>query len=401
MGQGRYGTSLPLLRYSRTMTIRLIDRSEALDEVQNLSYGHPRVALDCEAAGFHRYSDRLSLVQLTAGANTFLLDPLALELGPVLAPLLTDPAIEVVMHGADYDVRLLDRDLGLHLSGLFDTQIAASLLGESGIGLSSLLDRYFGIQLSKKYQRADWAQRPLTDGMREYAAHDTLHLEALRDLLEERLDVAGRRSWAEEEFRALEKIRFEPPSNEDPVTRVKVARDLTPRELERLREALVWRDALARGRDKAPFRIAGDMALVHVARANPETLEALTQTPELNAGMVRGDDGQALLTALDRANQIPDDALRGLPRPVRGNGPGRGRPLPEVEERFLRLKEVRNRVAESVGIDRGSVVPNAVLQALAEAPPSTLESLTATPGLRSWQAELAGAALLDALRKAG
>jgi ribonuclease D len=382
------------------MIIRLIDRSEDLDTVQDLVQGCPRVSLDCEAAGFHRYSDRLSLVQLTAGPNTFLLDPLALDPGPVLAPLLTDPAIEVIMHGADYDVRLLDRDLGLHLSGLFDTQIAASLLGESGIGLSALLDRNFGIQLSKKYQRADWAQRPLTEGMREYAAHDTLHLEGLRDRLAERLDKAGRMAWAEEEFRALEKIRFEPPADDDPVTRVKVARDLTPRELERLRATLAWRDALARSRDKAPFRIAGDSALVHMARENPATLDALTRTPELNSGVVRGSDGEGLLKALQAANEIPESELRGYPRLTR-NGPGRGRPLPEVEARFLRLKEVRNRVAEGIGIDRGVVVPNAVLQAMADTPPTTMEALEAIQGLRRWQAALAGPDLLDAIRRMG
>jgi ribonuclease D len=396
------GTSSPPLRYSRTMTIRLIDRDDSLNSIVSLVQGHPRISLDCEAAGFHRYTDRLSLVQLTAGPHTFLLDPLAIDPAPLLAPLLGDAGIEVIMHGADYDVRLLDRDLGLHLSGLFDTQIAASLLGEPGIGLSALLQRYFGIQLSKKYQRADWAQRPLTEGMREYAAHDTLHLEGLRDLLGERLEAAGRLAWAEEEFRALERIRFEAPSgDEDPATRVKLARDLEPRELERLRAALLWRDTLARTRDKAPFRIAGDSALVHIARVNPTSIGALADTPELNAGMVRGPEGEALLTALEGANAIPDAEARPLPRPQRVNGTGRGRPLPEVEERFLRLKEVRNRVAEAMGIDRGTVVPNAVLQALADTPPASLDALSETPGLRRWQAELVGAELLAALKRVG
>jgi ribonuclease D len=381
------------------MDIRLIDRDDALDEARTLTAGIRSVSLDCEAAGFHRYSDRLSLVQLTAGPHTFLLDPLSLDPSEVLRPLVEDPGVEVLMHGADYDVRLLDRDLGLHLTGLFDTQIAASLLGEDGVGLSSLLDKYFGVKLSKKYQRADWAERPLSDGMKTYAAHDTLHLRGLADLLTERLEAKGRMAWAEEEFRELEKIRHEPsPEGEDPVARVKGARDLSPRELERLRAALAWRDAIARERDKALFRVTGDPVLLEVARRGPASVEALADIQGMNGGLARGEGGP-LIEALARVDAMAEDALTPFPRPPRGNG--RGRPLPEEEARFQAMKAVRNRHAGELGIDRGTVLPNWALQALADTPPSNLEALTATEGIRRWQADLLGEELLDALRKTG
>ena len=381
------------------MKIRLIDRDDALEEARSLTQGLRSVALDCEAAGFHRYSDRLSLVQLTAGSFTFLLDPLSLDPRELLRPLVEDPDVEVLMHGADYDVRLLDRDMELRLSGLFDTQIAASLLGEEGIGLSSLLERYFGVKLSKKYQRADWAERPLSEGMKEYAAHDTIHLAELSDLLRERLEARGRMSWAEEEFRELEKIRWDPPAEEpDPVLRVKGARDLAPREAERLRAALLWRDGIAKERDRALFRVAGDPVLVEVALRGPRTLEELASISGMNPGLARG-EGSSLVEEMVRIEKLPEAELEGYPRLPRGNG--RGRPLPEVEERFQRLKAVRNRHAGELGIDRGTLLPNAVLQAMADEPPASASELEAIPGLRRWQAGVLGDDLLETLRKHG
>jgi ribonuclease D len=381
------------------MEIRLVDRTDALEEARALTAGLQNIALDCEAAGFHRYSDRLSLVQLTAGPFTFLLDPLALDPSHVLRPLVEDPEVEVLMHGADYDIRLLDRDLDLRLTGLFDTQIAASLLGENGIGLSSLLERHFGVKLSKKYQRADWAERPLSEGMKTYAAHDTLHLGELATMLRDRLEEQGRLAWAEEEFRELEKIRWEGPSeDEDPVTRVKGARDLAPREVARLREALRWRDGIARERDKALFRVVGDPVLLEVARRGPRSVEALADIQGMNGALARS-EGEPLIEALTRVDELPESGLEPYPRPPRGNG--RGRPLPEVEARFQALKEVRNRHAVALGIDRGTLLPNWAIQSLADEPPATVEELRATSGIRRWQAELLASDLLEALQRTG
>jgi ribonuclease D len=255
------------------------------------------------------------------------------------------------------------------------------------------------VKLSKQYQRADWAERPLSEGMLNYAAHDTLHLEGLAGLLRERLEEAGRMSWAEEEFRELEKIRWSPPDpEEDPIVRVKGARDLTPREAERLRVTLEWRDGIARARDRALFRVVGDPVLLEIARQGPRSVDALAGMPGMHGGLARGEGG-ALLEALRRVDALPEADLRPYPRMPRGNG--RGRPLPEVDARFMALKDVRTRHAEALGIDRGTLIPNHVLQTLADSPPASREALLATPSLRSWQAELLGDDLLETLRKVG
>ena len=203
------------------MTIRFISDVGALPELGEGLTGEARVAVDLEAAGFHRYSDRVCLLQVSTGDQNFVVDTLAVDPSDVLRGPLESPAVTILLHGGDYDLRLLDRDLDLHPVKLFDTQTAAALLGEPSLGLAALLEKYLDVHVSKKYQRADWAQRPLPDEMLDYAASDTQHLHELADLLAEGLDAVGRRSWAEEESALMETLRWNAEGDVDPVTKIK------------------------------------------------------------------------------------------------------------------------------------------------------------------------------------
>lgn len=358
-----------------------------------------RIALDCEAAGFHRYSDRLCLLQVTTESETYVVDALALDPSELLRGVLEDPSISVVMHGADYDLRLLDRDLGIRLRGLFDTQVAAALLGEQALGLQALLESRLGVTLSKRYQRADWAERPLTDGMLEYAADDTRHLLRLGDLLAADLSAAGRDGWAAEECRTLEENATAPSDEdeepEDPVTRVKGARDLTAREVTALREALEWRDRLARERDKAPFRVVGDRALLDAVLHRPLDQRELADIKGFPSGLART-EGIELLRRFDRVAQLPDEELRPYPRSPR-RGPGR--PSQDVEALAEKLKVARSRRAEELGLDRGVLMANALVQAIAAERPASLEALARVEGIRAWQVEVLGPSLLEVLNR--
>lgn len=300
------------------------------------------------------------------------------------------------MHGADYDLRLLQRDLGTSLRGLFDTQIAASLLGESALGLQALLESRLDVSLAKKYQRADWAERPLSEGMLDYAAADTRHLMPLADLLARDLRERGRDAWAEEECRVLEETATAPREDEepeDPVVRVKGARDLTPREVTALRSALEWRDGLARARDRAVFRVVGDGPLVEAVLRRPVDVQELAAIKGFPTRLAQA-DGDGLLERFDHVAQIPDEALRGYPRSGRRGPP---RPPPEVEALANRLKRVRNRRADELGLDRGTLLPNATLTAVAVRAPRDEGELARVDGIRRWQVEAAGAVLLEVL----
>ena len=354
------------------------------------------VAVDCEAAGFHRYSDRLCLVQLSTADRTFVLDPLAVDLGPHLRPFLQDPRRTTILHGAAYDLRLLHRDLGIRVGALVDTQVAAGLLGEPAIGLQALLDRHFGIQVSKRFQRADWAARPLSAEMIEYAANDTRHLHRLAELLEARLAEAGRLGWAREEYGRLldgaDAAAGAPAAVVDPVTRVKAARRLDDRAVTALREAIAWRDRIARARDRAPFRVVSDAALLAAVRKRPPSVAALAAVKGFPPRLARTEGG-ALLGILARVEGLSARELVPYPRPEAR----RARRGPEEEAAFERLKAVRNRVAGRLGLDRGRVMANQTLREVVAARPQDRAGLAAVAEVRLWQVDVMGGELLRAL----
>lgn len=349
--------------------------------------------MDTEAASFHKYVDRIYLIQVTWAGLTALVDPLALQDLSPLGTLLGDAAVEKVFHDADYDLRILDRDYGFHARRLFDTRIAAHLAGEPAVGLAALLEKYCGVKLSKSHQKGDWSRRPLPAAMLAYAAADTRHLPDLRAALAARLEALGRTAWAEEEFSRLESLRWTGAGDgSEAYLRIKGAKALRPRQLAALREAVRWRDERAAAEDKAPFRIVGNEGLLAVARALPGTAEALARVPtsELPAVLARR-HGAGLLDAVRRALALPESELPALERSKR---PARD---PELEARTERLKAARNRVAAELGLDPGVLCGRAVLEAVARARPNDRAGLARVGELRRWQAEVLGNALLGAL----
>ena len=374
-----------------------LERRQDADPLAKALTNAGRIALDCEAAGFHRYSDRLCLVQVTVDGATWTVDPLAFDLRELLQEALERPDLPIVMHGADFDLRLLSRDLGIHVRGLMDTQIYAALLGEEGLGLASLLKSRFSIELSKKYQRADWADRPLTEDMLEYAASDTMHLERLLDILSRELDGMGRSTWATEECLALESVSVMSASGDakplDPVTRIKGVRHLPVREVAAIRTALSWRDAIARERDRAVFRVIGDKPLIEAVGSQPRRVEDLIAIKGFPSGLARS-EGKDLLRQLRTVRESDEADLIPYPKGIRR---GTVRPPPELEATVERLKDVRNSIAEEIGLPRGTLLSNAVLLELARANPMTLEDLTGVESMRAWKVDVAGEALLQAL----
>ena len=357
-----------------------------------------RLALDCEAAGFHRYSDRLCLLQLSTERETWVIDPLAFDPSEMLRKPLEDPNVTVVMHGADFDLRLLRRDLGIRLRGLFDTQIAAQLLGEETLGLAGLLESRLGVKLSKKYQRADWAERPLLGAMLEYAADDTRHLMRLAERLREELAAAGRTAWAEEECRALEQFAGGGATvdAEDPVVRIRGARHLSARQVTALRQALAWRDEIARARDRAPFRVIAEEPLVEAVAAWPKSVADLTSIKGFPSRLAE-EEGEGLVRRLAAVATLSDRELEPYPRGPR-RGPGRA--TPEMEAMAEKLKNVRNRKADQLRLPRGTLLSTAVLLEVARAMPRTTEALAAVEGMRRWKAEILGKEFLDVIRAA-
>ncbi len=374
------------------MRYEYVETPEHLRRVVERLRGLPLIAADTEAAGYHRFLDRLSLIQLSSREEHFLVDPLAIEDISPLGTLFEDPAIETIFHDADYDLRILDRDAGLSVAGLFDTQIAAQFLGERSLGLGSIVEKYLGLKLPKEFQRADWAERPLSQGMMDYAATDTAHLPALRDRLRAELEAKGRLAWAEEEFLRREQTRWSESDDElGAFMRIKGARDLTPRGLAILRELHEWREGVARERDTATFRVLSNQALIELSARALTTLKELPQITGISEGLAQR-RGRDILAAVKRGIEVPEGELPRFPPPRRWERD------PDLEARVEALKNARSRRADELGLDPGFLMSRALLEEIARRDPQSPEELQDVPGVRRWQTEALGDALLRTLR---
>ncbi|SVB72126.1 uncharacterized protein METZ01_LOCUS224980 [marine metagenome] len=376
------------------MSVQLIESAEDIRHLSQTLIGQTRLAIDLEAAGFHRYSDKVCLLQITFADQTFLIDTLSVDSSEELRPIFQDPNTLLILHGGAFDLRLLHRDLHIFPVHLFDTQIAASLIGESSLGLAALLNKYLGVELSKKYQRADWAKRPLSKEMLAYAAADTQHLSSLCDLLTERLHGLGRLSWVAEESEALAGLRWKTVPPSDPVLRVKGSKYLSDKETERLRAACQWRESIAKQLDRAHFRVAGDPVLLEIARLQSCGLSSITNIKGMPSKIVTR-FGRTLVNDLERIDSLQADQLIGYP----STRVAKRLRLSDTEEKALdKLKLCRNRTADQLGIARGSLMSNALLSQIASSRVGHSNDLLKMHGVRNWHIEVFGDDILKALK---
>jgi ribonuclease D len=368
-----------------------IDTTAAADRFLSAVEQSTTIAVDTEGASFHRFVDRIYLLQMSTRDLTAVLDPLAIGKPAALGRILESDRIEKVFHDADYDLRLLHQDYGWNTRRLFDTRVAAQLLGVRAFGLAALLERAFGLKLDKKHQRADWSMRPLPKDMLDYASQDTMYLLELRDRLAGELESAGRWSWAAEEFERLEGTRWEQPEGEDTgYMRIKGARDLDRRELAIFRELVRFRDGIARELDRATFRVAGNEALFAVAKERPQTLDALGAIKGVPRGIAER-RGAEMLAAVRRGMEVPEDQLPKFPRAPRWDRDA------DFDNRVNALRTAREEAAQRLGLDPGFLCAREKLETIARKRPKTLEELAEVPDLRRWQIEVLGPAFLKAL----
>jgi len=369
----------------------LITRPEELTALMERLSTEPIVALDTEASSFHRYTEKICLIQLSTRDTTWLVDPLAL---PDLEPLgkaLAAADTEWVIHDADYDLRMLKRAGDHRIQRVFDTMVASELLNEPELGLAANLNKHFGITLDKRFQKADWSKRPLPADMLAYAAMDTTHLIGLRDILKKKLEDMGRWAWAEEEFAHLVGIPYAETGAEEPgYLRIKGAKALKPRQLAVLRELHAWRDGLAERLDRAPFMVLGNDTLLDLSKEPPADLPALGKRKGVGENALQR-NGPAIMKAIEHGLALPKEQWPRLERPKRYDRDD------AYEERLKRLKVVREELMVEHELRPGIVCPNYVLADIARLLPRSPDDLAALPGLRRWQVDVFGARLLASL----
>ncbi len=348
------------------------------------------LGVDTESDSLHSYQERVSLIQLSDGKLNAVVDPLLLPDVQPLAPLLADPGIVKVFHGADYDVVGLKRDFGFGIVSIFDTCLAAQAAGEPKYSLGDLLARHFDVTLEKKYQKAHWSKRPLSPDMLAYAAKDTQYLPSLYEILRKEAQTRGRLPQIEEEGEWVSRREWTGRAFiPDDYLRIKGAQALPPPAQRVLRALAVERDALAKRSNRPPFKIiSGDDLLAMAVKrpATPADLEALF--PSASAPARREPHRW-----LDAIRQGLADTT---PLPQRSGA--RFEPFSAAQERaFARLRVWRTNQAKDEGVEPAMVFSTDQIKAIVRAWPKSADAFAAIPGIRRWQVARYGETVLALL----
>ena len=347
-----------------------------------------RVAVDTEADSLHNYFEKVCLIQLSLGEEHYLVDPLArLELSGFLEALAVKP---LILHGGDYDLRMMRASLGFRTRReVFDTMIAAQLLGIEQIGLAALIERFLGVTIKKTGQKSDWSRRPLSAQQLSYAVNDTRFLEPLAQYLARELSERGRLEWHVESCRAMVQSTGHDKSRDpDDAWRISGAGRLTRRQLAYLREIWLWRDEHARRANQPPFKVFGNQQILELitwAESHPGA--PLQQGPKLPRNFL----GSLLTTleeALGRAAGMSQSQWPELRRRERAEPPSA-----ECLERIDALRGACARIAKELGIAASILAPKAALEAIALSRPQTVDEIMQSGGLLRWQAELVQASM--------
>ncbi len=335
----------------------------------------PRIAVDLESNSLYAYRESVCLVQISTPHQDYIVDPIAGFGLDGFDEILANPDIEKIFHAGEYDLILFKRQFGWDAFNYFDTMWAARILGYQQMGLANFIEEFFGLVLSKRLQKSNWCQRPLTPQQLAYAQADTHFLLRLRDIFQDRLLEAGRLEEALEIMEEQSRINV-PDTSFDPddYWNVKGSRDLSPRERAVLRALYVYRDLVAKRLDRPPFKVLANPALIELAQRQPRKLVDLATIQHLGDLQIRRMGAEIL--------GVIKDALQGPTATPRE----RRIPLPDIiVQRHDRLKEWRKYYAEKRGVAPDVVLHKDTLWRIAHANPATVDDLATVPGVGPWR----------------
>ncbi len=374
-----------ILNQKPPATYQYVDDAEGLKALTARLTGARRVALDIEANSLYRYFQRVCLIQLSFDGENYIVDPLAeLDYSDFVEALAEKP---LIVHGGDYDLRMMRSSLHFEpRAEVFDTMLAAKILGIEEMGLVALAHRFLGVTLSKRGQKSNWTRRPLAPEQLDYATDDTRFLEAIADKMIAELDRLGRREWHRENCaRMVESALQSRNGTPDPEEgwRIKGSSFLEPNELVYLRQIWLWRDREARRTDRPPFKILGNTEVLELAKwaaAHPGV--SVQKGPRLPRS-VSGGRLEALDQAVRKAHHTPPSKWPQQPKRRNGNSPE-----PPCRKRMEALQAECARMAEELGISPSVLAPRTALAAIARSRATTCEELMESGSLSRWQAGL-------------
>lgn len=357
----------------------LISSPDDLKSLVGLLSSQAVIAVDTESNSLFAYQERVCLIQFSTQSEDFLVDPLALEDLSLLGPVFANREIEKVFHAAEYDLLCLKRDFDFRFANLFDTMWAARILGWKEIGLGAVLNQEFGVRLEKRFQRANWGQRPLSAEQLNYARRDTHYLILLRNRLLKELEQTRRLELAREDFLRLERINEREPSTNGPVgciERINGTRDLSPQQMAVLQALCNYREQMARKMDRPVFKVIGDKSLVSIAAACPVSVGELE-----SRRMVSPRQAQLFGDGLVRA------VLGGLKAPPIKPEYSAHRPDNGFLTRLEAVRSWRKETAHRMGVESDVVLPRDLMLEVVQKDPRNLEELRQILADVPWRAE--------------
>jgi len=365
----------------------MVPEDASVAEIVEAMRGEPVIGVDTEGDSFHHYQEKVCLIQLSDSKQDYIVDPLAVDDLSALAEIFEDPDVVKVFHGADYDVVCMKRDFGMQTNNIFDTMLAAQFLSFPRIGLADLIGKYFGHKIDKKYQRHDWAKRPLLNEHLDYARGDTHFLLAIRDVLKHRLEAAGRTAALEEECLLVQDREWSGrTSSPDDFLRVKKSNTLDKDGLRVLRALWNYRDGQAKRMDLPAFKVIPGPILLRLAEVRPQDEEGLYEVIRRKSNLVRRHGTQlvkAVIEGLASEEPLPDRRKAGPKAERRRDAPG-------MDRVFSPLKNWRNATVKAKNLNPVVVLSNNQLKEIARVAPTDIPALAAVPTIRNWQVESFG-----------
>ena len=359
-----------------------VDTADALQTLVEELQRHERIGVDTEANSLHAYREQVCLLQFSTPKADYLVDPLALDDLSPLAPVFASPAVEKIFHAAEYDILGLHRDFGFTFTNLFDTMVSARILGYEKVGLGALLEKHFGIHLEKRFQKADWGQRPLSPEMLDYARLDTHFLIPLRNILRKQLEAKDLLALAEEDFARL---THPLEGNGRPPLWQRGGHHLSPQQTAVLEALWHYREAEAERRNVPPFKVLDDKTLVALAHALPRNIGELRRVPGMRGARVRY-HGQGVLNAIRKGLKATPKQVKRPPHPDEA-----------YRDRLEALRRWRQQASAKMGVPSDVVLPKSHMQAIAAANPQTLDDLKPLMADIPWRFKRFGEEILQAL----
>ena len=383
----------------------LVETPQAWQECLARLLEQDRVAVDMESNGLYAYQEQVCLIQISIPndqsrpvaprpaalqVTDYIVDPLRVRDLDGLGRLMADPKIEKVFHAAEYDILSIKRDFGCEFHNLFDTMLAARILGWQHLGLASVLEQEYGVELDKRFQRANWGRRPLLPAQISYARLDTHFLLTLRDRLEEELQAKGRLHEARESFARLTTVTptCRPFDPDDFRQLLNGRRQLSPQQNAVLRQLTIFRDQEAQRRNRPAFKVFGNQTLIELAEALPHYPDELQGIHGMSAGQIRRYGRQLI--------EVIRQGLRAKPP---APPPKQCRPPEAVIDRYDALHNWRKERARLRGVESDVICAKDALWELAHKCPKTAQELRAIDSLADWQRDRYGSEILGIIEE--